>query len=158
MTAYVVSGLARAKAAGYNVRPDAGERGAAWLKKQLPDLKKQSADLQAYVAYSLAESGAADPAFAAAVWEQAPRPHALRTLAARAGSDEWPKMRDQRRAAALLESKAKVEGDEAWWPVERDDLLDIYMDATPEATAYAMKLLSAERPSSPLLPRRRCTW
>jgi hypothetical protein len=50
MTAYVISGLARAKAAGYNIKPDAMERGAAWLTAQLPNQKQAGADLKAYVA------------------------------------------------------------------------------------------------------------
>ena len=60
MTAYVVAGLARAKAAGYKVRPECSSSGSAWLKKQIASLAKQAADLQAYVAYALAENGTPD--------------------------------------------------------------------------------------------------
>ncbi len=63
--------------------------------------------------------------------------------------------RDARAAqlAAQLESLAKVDASEAYWPVTRNALMDFEGDATPEATAYAMKLLTALNPLSPLLPK-----
>ena len=63
--------------------------------------------------------------------------------------------RDARTAqlAAQLESLAKADASEAYWPVTRNALMDFEGDATPEATAYAMKLLTALNPLSPLLPK-----
>ena len=42
---------------------------------------------------------------------------------------------------------------EASWPVHQDAMLDFSGDATPEATAFAVKLLTDLRPTSPLLPK-----
>jgi hypothetical protein len=55
--------------------------------------------------------------------------------------------------AATLEKAAQQNEAEAWWPAIRDEMLDFEADATPEATAYAMKLLSHERAKSALLPK-----
>jgi len=55
--------------------------------------------------------------------------------------------------AGLLESAAKSDETEAFWQVDRDSLMDIFLDATPEATAYALKFLTRQRPQSPLLAK-----
>jgi len=55
--------------------------------------------------------------------------------------------------AALLEAAARQDGEQTWWPAERDELLDFAVDATPEATAFAARFLSHARPESPLLPK-----
>ena len=64
-------------------------------------------------------------------------------------------VKDERAAeiAGLLESAAKQTSTEASWPSSRDEMLDFSADITPEVTAYATKLLSHERPKSPLLPK-----
>src|SRR6266478_2684977 len=56
-------------------------------------------------------------------------------------------------AATLLESQAVSDDREASWPVHQDAMLDFSGDATPEATAHAVKLLTDLRPTSPLLPK-----
>jgi hypothetical protein len=43
--------------------------------------------------------------------------------------------------------------EEAWWSATRDEMLDFTEDASPEATAYAVKFLSHQNPASPLLPK-----
>src|SRR4029434_227694 len=55
--------------------------------------------------------------------------------------------------AAALEQAAQQDTEQAWWTATRDQMLDFSEDATPEATAYAMKVLSHQRPNSPLLPK-----
>ncbi len=52
-----------------------------------------------------------------------------------------------------LESSAKQNDTQAWWPTDFNYLMDYYGDTTPQATAYAMKLLTAADPQSPLLPK-----
>jgi len=54
---------------------------------------------------------------------------------------------------AALESQVVSDNTEASWPVHQDALLDFSGDATPEATAYSLKLLTKLRPASPLLPK-----
>jgi uncharacterized protein YfaS (alpha-2-macroglobulin family) len=55
--------------------------------------------------------------------------------------------------ASELEAVVKTSDREAWWPVEQDNLMRFYGDATPEATAFAVKLLAKRKPDSPLLPK-----
>jgi hypothetical protein len=55
--------------------------------------------------------------------------------------------------ADALEKSAQQDQEQAWWPATRDEMLDFSEDATPEATAYAVKLLSHQRHASPLLPK-----
>jgi uncharacterized protein YfaS (alpha-2-macroglobulin family) len=55
--------------------------------------------------------------------------------------------------AAALERAAEQDQEQAWWTATRDQMLDFDEDATPEATAYAVKLLSHERHDSALLPK-----
>lgn len=152
MTAYVLSGLARAKTAGQDVRQDAIDRGANWLNSDAARINDRPEDLRAYVAHALAENGKADKAKIDALWSArsalTPYGRALLGLAMRAIQDP--------RAASLaetLEREAKVEESEAYWPLDQDRLLEISIDATPEATAYAVRFLNAERPDSPLLPK-----
>ena len=49
--------------------------------------------------------------------------------------------------AAALEAAAQQDQEQAWWPATRDQMLDFSEDATPEATAYAVKFLSHQRPA-----------
>ena len=151
MTPYVVAGLLEARNAGERVRNNAVGKGAAWLKRALQE-GKANPDQRAYMLYALALAGQTDAAMQDAVWnargKMTPYGAALLGLAMRAVHDGRAA-----EAAAQLEAAAKSSESEAWWPADRDQLLDFSADATPEATAYAMKLLTAERPQSPLLAK-----
>jgi len=70
MTAYVVNGLAQAKAAGYNVREDALENGKNWLVRSIEKYPRMRADLHAYVLYSITSTGVRDPKLIEAVWDK----------------------------------------------------------------------------------------
>jgi uncharacterized protein YfaS (alpha-2-macroglobulin family) len=106
----------------------------------------------AYAAYALALAGRPDQGLMGGLYagRASMEPYALALLGL-----ALEQAKDGRAAevATLLESKAKSTETEAWWPAERDWLLDIHMDASPEATGFAVKLLAARRPSSPLLPK-----
>jgi uncharacterized protein YfaS (alpha-2-macroglobulin family) len=152
MTAYVVAGLAQAKAAGTQVNEDSITKAVAWLQKDFSADPKLVADLRAYMAYALAVASpnAAQPI--AAVYNDraklSPYGVALLGLAMEAAKDT--------RAATLaasLESSVKQDAEQASWPATRDPLLDFSDDATAEATAFAVKFLSHEKPTSPLLPK-----
>ena len=152
MTAYVLSGLAQAQQAGYAVQPHSIERARTWLRAAFDRERRAYPDLRAYLAYALAQSGSKDAAVLDAVWAQrselTPYGRALLGLAMELAGDS--------RAADLasqLETQARVDEREAYWLVDRDMLMDFYGDTSPEATAYAMKLLAHLRPSSPLLPK-----
>jgi uncharacterized protein YfaS (alpha-2-macroglobulin family) len=150
MTAYVVAGIESARRAGYSVRMAALMQGRESVTQLLDSGEKLAPDVAAYLAYSLTYAGETSKDRFVRVFNQrskmSPYGIALLGLAAR-------ELKDSRAAeiASLLESAAKRQQTEAWWPAERDNLLDFAMDATPEATAAAVKFLAAERPASPLL-------
>ncbi len=152
MTAYVVAGLAQARAAGVEVKDDAVQKGSDWLRKDLAADPKLAGDLRAYMAYALAAAGQADPAVLNGLDANRARlsPYGLAVLGLALELTNSPHAAD---VAAALETSAKQDGEQAWWPATRDDMLDFSDDATPEATAYAVKLLAHQRPSSPLLPK-----
>jgi uncharacterized protein YfaS (alpha-2-macroglobulin family) len=150
MTAYVVSGLGQAALAGQRIDQSVAQRGAEWLKKNTT--RGLSPDLRAYMAYAAAQAREADGQYLNDVWglrgEMSSYGLALLGLALSEAGD--------RRAAQLaeqLEQRARQDESEAFWAADFDGLLHIETDASPEATAYAVKLLSRLRPNSPLLPK-----
>lgn len=151
MTAYVTAGLAQALEAGYKVHADVLERARTALEKQL-DAGRPPPDLLAYQVYGFAAAGGDAKRFLDRAWDVRNRMSgfgvAVLGLAA-------IKLNDPRSEplASLLEASAKQQGDEAWWPAIRDELLDFDVDATPEASAFALKLLAAKRPNRALLDR-----
>ncbi len=152
MTAYVVSGLGQASAAGYEVKPEVLPKAQTWLQQQLQNHPKMIADLRAYVVLALAQNGVRDQSSLDYLWQRkeslSSHGIALAGLAMRLSND--PRAGD---AAAMLEQRVKLEDMEAYWPAPFDGLMDIYTDDTPETTAYALKLLAQTRPDSPLLPK-----
>ncbi|MCW5980598.1 MAG: alpha-2-macroglobulin [Bryobacteraceae bacterium] len=149
MTAYVVTGLKQAEDAGYAVQPGVRERSVDWLRGQTSGRPNERTDLQAYVAYALSVNGAPDGALLDRLWNQRAALTsyglALLGLALNAASDERAV-----EAAAQLEAAVKKDQGGAYWEAARDSLLDIEEPASHEATAYALKLLSAVRPESAL--------
>jgi hypothetical protein len=150
MTSYVLAGLAQAKAAGQSVDSDPVERAAAWLQGQR--LTSSPPDLQAYAAWALALAGAKDPPRLDALFDRradlSPYGLALLGLAMAQSGDARGET-----VARQLEARAETSGTEAWWKVDHDRMLDIFSDSTPEATAFAMKLLSRYNPNSAILPK-----
>jgi uncharacterized protein YfaS (alpha-2-macroglobulin family) len=156
MTAYVVAGLVQAKAAGVEVKADAVQKGAAWLHRELArdphQDPKLASDLRAYMQYALALAGWADAAGLREVYDKraslSPYGMAILGLALEQANDG--RAAD---VAAALERSAEQDQEQAWFPATRDQLLDFSEDVTPEATAYAVKLLSHQRRDSALLPK-----
>jgi hypothetical protein len=152
MTAYVLIGLSIAQKAGYGVRPYDIQRARTWLGGAFAEQTRADPDLRAYLAYALAVSGEPDRAVLDAVWNQrkglTPYGRALLGLAMEAAADSRAQ-----ELAAQLETEARGDEQEAYWSVDRDTLMGFHGDTTPEATAYAVKLISRVRPSSELLPK-----
>ncbi len=152
MTTYVVAGLAQAKQEEIAIRKDVLQKGVAWLHAEIVKNHELEPDMQAYVAYALAIAGAPDSALNGRIYEQrvklSPYGIALLGLA-------FERVNDQRAAGltAALEGTVKQTSEEAWWEASRDEMLDFAADVSPEATAYAVKLLTHERKDSPLLPK-----
>jgi uncharacterized protein YfaS (alpha-2-macroglobulin family) len=150
MTAYVVAGLVQARTAGVEINQDAVQKGAEWLARSIGDTHL-APDLRAYMGYALVLAGQAGRAPLADIYARrdlSPYGLAILGLAFEPGKDARAST-----IAGELESAAQQDGEQAWWKAQRDQMLDFSEDATPEATAYVMKLLSHQRPSSPLLPK-----
>ncbi|MGB7548374.1 MAG: MG2 domain-containing protein, partial [Terracidiphilus sp.] len=68
MTAYVISGLSQAKAAGYTIDESRFNRGRAWLAGMLAAHPDMIPDLRAYTVYALAVTGGAPQGSLDTVW------------------------------------------------------------------------------------------
>jgi len=161
MTAYVISGMAQAKAAGYDVQDNAVDRGREWLKGQLAQHQRMKADLRAYVVYALVlarntgndenqrkvDPKILDDAYGARS-KMSVQGLAMAGLALHS-------MGDGRAAeiGAMVEKQATVTDSEASWPSQYDSFMEFEVDDGVESTAYALRLLSLTHPDSPLLPK-----
>lgn len=189
MTAYVVAGLAEARAAGYTVDEDRLERGRESLAQQINENPRAVPDIRAFMIYALETSvkpgmplsqaldetrkelpSAARDAMLQREREQTsstgPVNSRLLDDLAASGSALSPygnalmalalaRMNDSRAQgfAKVLEQSAKIEGPYASWYSQREPMLDFSSDNSFEATAYALKALSALDPKSDLLPK-----
>jgi alpha-2-macroglobulin len=157
MTAYVVSGLAQAKTAGYEVKPGALSNGESFLKKQLQEHnERMRADLRAYVLYALAldkavDSKMLDDGFKVRDNMSSQGLSMLGLALFTAGDSRAAEI------APLIEKQANVIDTEAYWPSNYDSLMEFYIDDSVESTAFALRLLSLTKPDSPLLPKA-ATW
>ncbi len=152
MTAYVISGMAQAKAAGYEVDDNKLMNGRNWLIAMLKKHDRMLPNLRAYTVYALAISGGAPADSLDQVYSSrndlTDEGVAFAGLAFDASKD---KRADE--MAKLLEKSAKTDNSGAHWDSFRDDLLDFYGDNSAETTAFAIELLVARDPNSPLLPK-----
>jgi uncharacterized protein YfaS (alpha-2-macroglobulin family) len=152
MTAYVVSGLAQAKAAGYEIKSEALKNGESFLKKQLQEHERMLPDLRAYVVYALALDHASDPQMLDVAYgrrkDMSSQGLSMLGLALNAAGDSRAK-----EVAAMIEKQAVADEMEAHWPSDYDSLMEFYIDDSVESTAYALRLLSLTTPQSPLLPK-----
>ena len=82
MTAYVVAGLAQAKAAGVQVDVERIEKGAQWIGKAFAADAKLASDLRAYMQYALVVAGKPD----APRW---PKSSSSARSCHRTGSQSW---------------------------------------------------------------------
>jgi alpha-2-macroglobulin len=164
MTAYAVYGLLEAQRAGYKVDGWRLRNGRRALKKLFDEYPRAVPDLKAYLAYVLAvaqtatqsaDEGAGGPEAPSTqaveqVWSRrdalTPYGQALLLLALDALKD-----RRGEELARTLTGGAQKKGDLVWWSVANDPLLDDFGDTSVEATAFAVKALSARDPKSPLL-------
>jgi len=153
MTAYVLAGLSQAKAAGFDVKQEAIDKGRQWLLPEFLQSTKARTDLRAYMAYALVLSGSDYNAKVLdSVWEQ------RATLTAYGQAVLGLAMLEVKDARAKelttqLEGEVKQDDSQAWWPSEQNYLMDFYGNTTPESTAYALKLINHTDASSPLLAK-----
>jgi uncharacterized protein YfaS (alpha-2-macroglobulin family) len=152
MTAYVVSGLAQARAAGQPVKDEVLQRATKWLRAAYDKEPTMVADIKAYVNYALALAGASDSGRLDGAWNERSKMSAYGLAQIGLAFDA---LKDKRaaEAARLVESAAKQNDAEASWPLGDDTLMGVRIDSAPEATAYAIKLIARVDPQSPLLPK-----
>lgn len=150
MTAYVAWGLKEAQTAGYAGYDYMAGRAAQAVRKQFErPPAKQAADVRAWQLHALALAGEAKTTDMDLVWEKRAEltslGWALMGLASQA-------MNDQRtqRIGLQIDALAKREGPYVWWPATRDLMLDFEMDASVEATSFALKFLAGDTMESPM--------
>ncbi|HYX54375.1 MAG TPA: alpha-2-macroglobulin family protein, partial [Candidatus Limnocylindrales bacterium] len=151
MTAYVVSGLAQARDAGYDVDNDRLKKAESWLKAQVEQHAQMRPDLRAYVLYALALDKNADGILNdgyAGRKEMTSQGLSMLGLALhRAGDARAAEIAD------MVEKQATADESEAHWTSDYDPLMEFYIDDSAEATAFAVRLLSQVKPASPVLPK-----
>jgi alpha-2-macroglobulin len=151
MTAYVVSGLAQAKAAGY-AKADANlAGGVSYLQQQLTQHPRMIPELRAYVVYALSQAGT--PGLGASVDTLWSRRSDLSAEGLALTGLAMQRTGDSRAAqiAQLLEAKAKRSGTLVFWPSSYNPLLDLSDDNSAESTAFALRFLTHADPGSPML-------
>ena len=153
MTAYVIGGYGQARAAGVDVDSDSLSRGIQYLSDSFSRYPNMRPDLRAYVNYALAINGASKPDWMNQAWDSRSSMNtkglAMLGLALETVGDSAR----AKQIAKQLESKATVTDQEAYWPADYDYFMEFEWDDSPDATAYALQLLSHEDASSPLLPK-----
>ncbi len=151
MTAYVVAGLAQAKTAGVKIEEERLTNAVKWLRES-EKLAKAKPDLRAYAAYASAIAGAPNAELTNELYGQRASlsPYALAFVGL---TLEAAKDKRAAEIATALEARAKLSDLEAWWEASQDYLMDVDVDSSPEATAYALKFLARQKPDSALLPK-----
>jgi uncharacterized protein YfaS (alpha-2-macroglobulin family) len=152
MTAYVVSGLGQAQAAGYKIDDRRLAKGRAWLGSALAAHPDMVADLRAYTVFALAATGGASKDALDKAWESRGKLSdeglALAGLALDASGDSRAK-----EAAELIAKRVKASDSGAHWEGSYDGLLEYWADTSDETTAFALKLLVRQSKDSPLLSK-----
>jgi uncharacterized protein YfaS (alpha-2-macroglobulin family) len=153
MTAYVLAGLVQAKSAGYTIEDERITNARKWLLPQFMRSTAVKTDLRAYMAYVLVLSGSdSNAAVLDSVWNRRSTLTAYGKALLGLAMAQTNDLRASELASDLVGS-AKQDDSQAWWPTDNNYLMDFYGDTTPEATAYALKLLDRVEPQSPLLPK-----
>ena len=145
MTAYAVAGLNQASDLGHPAKRNVVPRATKWLQQALAKDTKIDPDLRAYAIY--ASRGDVEPGWNG---RAALSPYGLAFVGLALDAKKDSRALD---AATEIESKAKQDNDTAHWDLDRDSLMGFYGDTSPEATAFALKLLVRQKPSSPLIPK-----
>jgi uncharacterized protein YfaS (alpha-2-macroglobulin family) len=152
MTAYVVAGLSQAQSSGYFVQQTNVDNGKRYLHKALKDHPEMIADLRAYVVYALALAGDHDAKDLNSVWERKAKLSA-EGVAFAGLTMQMAKDSRVNDVVQTLRSMVKSEGDGAFWESKVDDLMEVEVESSAEATAYAVKLLTQVSPNDDLLPK-----
>lgn len=120
------------------------EKAKEWLRQAFAKEKRADADFRAFLAFALNEAGPLDE-----VWRQNSQlsPYGLALIGIRSDGARANEI------AERLEKSATVSETEVYWKMTRDPIMDLEWDASPDATASALKFLTRVRPQSPLLAK-----
>ena len=110
------------------------------------------ADLRAYVVYALALAGDHDAKDLDSVWDRKGKLSA-EGVAFAGLTMQLTKDGRVNDAVQMLRSMVKSEGDGAFWESKFDNLMEVEVVSSAEATAYAVKLLTQVSPNDDLLPK-----
>ena len=153
MTAYVVAGFGQAHEAGYDYDGDALKRAEDWLHSMITKYPNMRPELRAYVIYALSVNGVANPQEVQTAWDHRSdmktQGLAMLGLALQLTGDHAKAVE----IAGTLESTATANDREASWASSYDYFMEFEFNDAAETTAYAMRLLSAAKPESALLPK-----
>ncbi|MDX2180660.1 MAG: MG2 domain-containing protein [Bryobacteraceae bacterium] len=144
MTTMALAGIGVREEAGTAWWPDSKERAKKWLRAAFAREKRADPDFRAFMAYALNE-----PAAINEVWDAREQlsPLGLAYLGLRVAEPRGNVVADR------LEKLAQVSDSEAYWRSDRDPVMEFDVDATPETSALALKLLVKARPKSPLVEK-----
>ncbi len=135
MTAYVAWGLKEAGDAGYSGYDYMAGRAADAVRKQFDRRTlKTKADIGAWQLHALARMGKANKRDMDSVWARRSDLTSLGWALMGLASQSMKDSRTQQ-IGMQLDMLAKRSGPYAWWPAERDIMLDFAIDASAEATA-----------------------
>jgi alpha-2-macroglobulin len=153
MTAYVFAGFAQVRDAGYQINAESLGKAQTYLHGSLTNHPNMRPDLQAYVVYALTLNNNAAPEEIEAAWNKrnsmTTQGLAMLGLAAHAKGDHAR----AKEIADKLETTAITNDREASWTANYDYFMEFEIDDAAETTAYALRLLSLEKPESALLPK-----
>ncbi len=158
MTAYAIDGLVQARENGVKVQEGRISNGAKALRQMYAKYPRAIPDLKAYVVYVLARAGSdASDSFNMAtaiddLWSSRARMTASGQSFLLMTLDQKKDARGENLSRELVNA-AETRGDVTWWPVSSDPLLEDIGDTSVEASALALKALSARDPNNPLLER-----
>jgi hypothetical protein len=148
-----VAGFGQVRDAGYQVNTDSLGKALTWLHGSLANHPKMRPDLQAYVVYALALNGDAHAEEIEAAWGKrgtmSTQGLAMLGLTQHAKGDHAK----AKEIADKLETTATTTDRETYWPAAYDYFMEFDIDDAAETTAYAVRLLSLEKPESAVLPK-----
>jgi len=165
MTAYAIYGMLEAKTSGFRVDQWRVSNGVNALKRMYAEYPRAIPELKAYSTYVILLASAQGVRDFGGDAEEKP-------WKAQAALDELWAARSRMAAygqslllmaldlakdprgdtlAKELVSSVQRKGDLAWWPTDRDPLLEDFTDTSVEATAWTVRAIAARDPKNPLL-------
>jgi uncharacterized protein YfaS (alpha-2-macroglobulin family) len=153
VTSYVMFALGEAKARGHEVDAKMTDAGVKYLKQLLRGEEREGVDgtVKAYALYALSVFGAAEPAYAATLFDARAR---LDTEGRAILTRALARMGDRSRAIALvteLAAEARLDGTQVLFPSHPTSWR--YFGSDVRTQAFVLEALAAAEPNHELIPR-----